>query len=655
MREFLNSVRSSPKRAGATVAVFLLAGAGLITAIPAHADSDVDEIHYAITGDTSVVFDWRGTNNAIKYGPDTSYGKTVLAAKPNPNPVDNSGPFWEAKLTGLQPNTTYHYQVGNAPDSTFHTLPKGDIKISVVSDISDSVTHPWVATTHEQIRDNKSDLVLFGGDLSYANYAGQKAVHQFYKDIETWSHEVPANFVWGNHEYGKPDDTSPAGTPQDSLANYKGRTAFANPQTLSFNTSTRATAPGCALVNNVNPCRGEDWDWFKAGHICVISYPEPWTGAMTEWQKAADPIMANCQADSNIYWTITLGHRPAYSSVGATPDVKTAIDALGDKYGPQANGKYVLNIGAHIHGGEWFSAQHGVVHVINGGGGEGQAAFNNTVDGSVFHTRHPEHVRLLATGGDLKVEMVCGPQFGTSTEYPCDKGSVLYNQTFHSSLAPVDPGTTTTTTAAPTTTEAPTTTAATDSTTTASTDSTTTTTTAAPTTTATTAAPTTTATAAPAVTEYVKNPSVETDMTGWTGAYSYGSPTRASGTAYNGSWAIKVGSTSGTSTAAGVNDKPKWVTSTSAGTTYTATAWVKNASSGTFKANISLIEYTQSGAKVNSNATQVIFSDTAWHQISVTYKATGNGNYLSLPIWNSYMKSGQYFYVDQMSLTGRKP
>jgi len=91
-----------------------LALAALLTAlvltaapIPAQAAA-TDEVHYTYTGPTSVAFDWRGSSNQIQYGLTASYGSTVLAATPNPGPISSTGPFWEAKLIGLNPGTTYH-------------------------------------------------------------------------------------------------------------------------------------------------------------------------------------------------------------------------------------------------------------------------------------------------------------------------------------------------------------------------------------------------------------------------------------------------------------------------------------------------------------------------------------------------------------------
>ena len=57
------------------------------------------------------------------------------------------------------------------------------------------------------------------------------------------------------------------------------------------------------------------------------------------WQAAADQLMAGAQADPNVDFIVTYGHRPAYSSVESDvdPDLRTAIDNLAMKYSPSAS------------------------------------------------------------------------------------------------------------------------------------------------------------------------------------------------------------------------------------------------------------------------------------------------------------------------------
>src|SRR5437870_6558852 len=98
--------------------VSMFAAAALLLATTAHA---ADEIHWTVTGPASVAFDWRGSESAIRYGLTPSYGGSVTAHTPVPLPVSSSGPFWEARLTSLVPDTVYHYSIGGGADHTFRT------------------------------------------------------------------------------------------------------------------------------------------------------------------------------------------------------------------------------------------------------------------------------------------------------------------------------------------------------------------------------------------------------------------------------------------------------------------------------------------------------------------------------------------------------
>jgi hypothetical protein len=95
-----------------------------------------------------VAFDWRGTATSLDYGLTTSYGTTVTAVNPTPRPFSSAGPFWEATITGLAANTTYHYSIGGSPDATFHTPPTGDYTVVAVGDLLDSGTAAWEAQLH---------------------------------------------------------------------------------------------------------------------------------------------------------------------------------------------------------------------------------------------------------------------------------------------------------------------------------------------------------------------------------------------------------------------------------------------------------------------------------------------------------------------------
>src|SRR5689334_5615704 len=85
-----------------------------------------DEVHYTIVSPAAVTVAWRGPSSGIRYGLTASYGQTGAAATPSPLPFSSSGPFWEIRLTDLQPYTVYHFSIGGGADHTFRTgLPKG--------------------------------------------------------------------------------------------------------------------------------------------------------------------------------------------------------------------------------------------------------------------------------------------------------------------------------------------------------------------------------------------------------------------------------------------------------------------------------------------------------------------------------------------------
>src|SRR5713226_625089 len=98
-----------------------------------------DEIHWTITGQTSVTFDWRGTTseNTIRYGLTAgSYTNTITAVAPTapnipfshtlsltsfptqyPNiPCTAYGDYLQSKITGVKENTIYHYSIACVAD-----------------------------------------------------------------------------------------------------------------------------------------------------------------------------------------------------------------------------------------------------------------------------------------------------------------------------------------------------------------------------------------------------------------------------------------------------------------------------------------------------------------------------------------------------------
>jgi uncharacterized repeat protein (TIGR01451 family) len=403
-----------------------------------------DEIHSSL-GDSSdqMWLYWRGPDQVVHYGLDATYGQTATASRPVITPKDLGG-HWQVKLAGLAPDTTYHYKIGaSGLDHTFQTAPTGDF---VWEDIGNTATTysgggcsaPWMSQVWQQIADDHPSLVTHGGDISYANQCGLPSVHQFWNDIEPLATQAAMQFAWGNHES--------AG--RDSIANYKGRFNPPHAQTIPFDTPDLVTSPGCPSPSDpaVNGCRGNDWGYFTAGHVLFITYPELWSGAIASWHSQADALMEQAENNPNIYFIVTVGHRPAYQN-GGTPELElqAILDALADKYSPAArpDGKYVLNVAHHIHNGQVLGPHHGLLHVINGGGGREQTKISKLNPGTSWLTNHLSHLRATVTGDEMKLEFVCGPVYPPDPDRDaCTLGDVLHTRTltgYQGDPLPVEP------------------------------------------------------------------------------------------------------------------------------------------------------------------------------------------------------------------------
>jgi hypothetical protein len=383
-----------------------------------------DEIHWTITGQTSVTFDWRGTDEerSIRYGtaPETYIGE-IIAESPSPLPFSSSGPFWEARLINLQPNTLYYYSIAHGQEHTFRTpLPSGssDFIVAAEADVGDSTSYSRMTPIQNLIKSVEPDFVLIPGDLTYANSHGQTHADQHFNDVMVWSQDTAYMPAWGNHEWDTPST--------DDMRNYKGRFDFANPHTSPIESYPSGT--------------GEDWYWFDYGNTRFIAFPEPFASSggssnstdWSDWNTNVDPIMAQAQSDPNITFIVTFGHRPAYSSGHHTGSstLQGIMNRLGDKYS-----KYILNLNGHSHDYERSFPQHGVVHISVGPGGssleeDGSCLWLTCVQPawSDFRAMHHGILNLHFTASGIQGAFLCGPAGDTSSninDITCNVGEVV--------------------------------------------------------------------------------------------------------------------------------------------------------------------------------------------------------------------------------------
>jgi len=359
--------------------------------------------------------DWRGSESTIRYGLTPAYDATVNAGAPAPMPWSSPGPFWEARLSGLLPDTLYHYSIGGGPDHTFRTARRpgaSDFTVMAEGDIG-SVADYWrVGVVQQQVADQHPALTLMIGDLTYGNDHGQVEVDNHYNDVMVWSQDAAYMPAWGNHEW----DSS-----GDDLRNYKGR----------FDLPNAMTSPGSPAIS----CCGKDWYWFDYGNVRFIAYPEPWSGAWADWFPRASAIMDSAQANPNIDFIVTFGHRPAYSSGhhAGSSELEGYLDQLG-----LAHSKYQLNLNGHSHNYERTWSQSGVVHITAGGGG---SSMEEDPSGSclyaggcppppfsAFRAFHHGAVKLSFSASAIKVQAICGPPGDSGTnlnDVVCTQGSVF--------------------------------------------------------------------------------------------------------------------------------------------------------------------------------------------------------------------------------------
>src|SRR5690606_39442326 len=147
----------------------------------------------------------------------------------------------------------------------------------------------------------------------------------------------------------------------------------------------------------------------------------------------------------------------------------------------------------------------------------------------------------------------------------------------------------------------------------------------------------------------VSNPSFETNTSGWTGWQSTLARTQLPGV--DGDYVVKVTRSTGTSYT--VNDEPPSITSTTAGQTYDASAWVQAASTSAEGKTVTLKIREKNGAgevvqEVSSPASTL---SSFFKQLSVSITAQGNGNTIDIRISQTSAAGSDAFYADLFVLT----
>jgi hypothetical protein len=152
------------------------------------------------------------------------------------------------------------------------------------------------------------------------------------------------------------------------------------------------------------------------------------------------------------------------------------------------------------------------------------------------------------------------------------------------------------------------------------------------------------------------NPSFESGFTGWQKSANAGW-SQASGTSPpDGTYALKVSSNAGNSSAYSVDDDGNTVSSTQAGFAYTAQGYFKAVNAATSGKPVGLVvrEWTTGGSLVSSKEVLVTINNSTYTSGSVTYTAQNTGDRIDVQFYrptSSGIVSTDAFWADAVSLT----
>jgi len=246
-----------------------------------------------------------GAPEAYSYSAEGTGG--VTTAKFN-------GYIHHVELTGLEPDTIYHFICGNpdhgwSEELSFKTAPveMRDIRFAVGGDSRSGGNWPEARDSISQLMASYDpDFVIFSGDFLYNgetqpsgdtwdNWLG--AVYEYWRAED--GRLIPMIPVIGNHElvYPQPSDYDPEG----DASNYY----------MLFNLP----------VNE----RWYSLNWGPDLHITVLDSEIRWTGS-DSWNEQLEWLRQDLLKHWDNLWKIVVAHRPAFSSGHYSGDINIQRD-----------------------------------------------------------------------------------------------------------------------------------------------------------------------------------------------------------------------------------------------------------------------------------------------------------------------------------------
>lgn len=269
----------------------------VFTATKTHAAIKMGPYLQAVTTDSIyVLVECDSTTAAtVKYGTTTSYGSTATTTN---NEVTTASPVTyvhNIKLTGLQPNTTYHYSVSHGgsaytTDHTFTTAPNPGtgFRFAWMADFRTNTSiHDGIAN---RVKSANPKFSLYGGDLcNDSTYSVWKSEFFLTNELSLIAN-VPFFNTPGNHE--------------------------------GWNTNTKAftQAPASASA-------AQDYYSFDYGdvHFVCIDNEGTCTVGSAQYNFVRDDLAATTKP-----WKVVFFHQPAYCAGGhgENADMKTMSQNL---------------------------------------------------------------------------------------------------------------------------------------------------------------------------------------------------------------------------------------------------------------------------------------------------------------------------------------
>ncbi|MCG3259496.1 MAG: fibronectin type III domain-containing protein [Candidatus Heimdallarchaeota archaeon] len=293
------------------------------------------DIHLSWQHDTTttMTITWRTTESAssiVQYGLDSAYG--------NEKDGEITGIYHFVELTGLLPETIYHYRVGDGTswsgDYSFKTGTSGN-HIQFI-DVGDCQNRPVEGRMmQDAIRRLPMDMLTFTGDLCNTG----PTIEEWYNWFTAFSpliRNVPLMNILGNHER--------------NLSYYYDMFSL----------------PG-----------KEEYYSFNLGPVHFVGLHTLWNGAPNNLPEQAAWLISDLESHQEYDWTIVMMHTPPFSSFPRY--YSGEYDSLNETFVPIFEQYSVdLVMTGHEHAYERLQ-KNNVTYVISGGGGSRLVDINTAI------------------------------------------------------------------------------------------------------------------------------------------------------------------------------------------------------------------------------------------------------------------------------------